>query len=84
MRIYILNQGFDYEGESLLGTYASLQEAITAAEQYRAEYPFTRSPDSLFIYESTLGVSPSLDQDNNVIWRCYGEEAGEFCNLAAA
>lgn len=83
MRIYILNQSFDYEGEGLLGTYASLQEAITAAEQYRANYPFTRNPDALFIYESILGAAPSLDQDRNIIWRCYGDEPGESCNLAA-
>lgn len=103
MRVYVLNEGISYEGEYLLGVYASLNEAVTAAEQYRSrdwgvteealelndlaeemgDTPDTRGPDSLFIYESVLGASPTFLQEENVVWRCYGVEPGEFCNLAA-
>lgn len=104
MRVYVLNEGIDYEGEYLLGVYASLTEAVSAADQYRrrdwgvteealelnalaeeiGDSPDTRGPDSLLIYESVLGASPTFLQDENVVWRCYGLEPGEFCNLAAA
>jgi len=104
MRVYVLNEGIEYEGEYLLGVYATLNEAVSAANAFRqrdwgvtdealelnalaeemGDSPDTQGPDSLLIYEQVLGAAPKFCQDGNVVWRCYGLEPGEFCNLAAA
>lgn len=37
MLVYALLGGYDYEGQSLLGVYASREDAVAALEVFRAE-----------------------------------------------
>lgn len=52
--IFVLCQVFDYEGESVLGVYPSLESAQAAAERYAAEQTY----DGLTVYEFMLGGTP--------------------------
>jgi hypothetical protein len=58
MKVYSLVGGFDYEGENLLGVFASKEDLMAFVEQGRSECrrrPETLGYDSLGFVESELG-----------------------------
>lgn len=54
MTVFVLMREYAYEGESLLGVYATMDAAVAAAETYREGYSGTI--DGLYIYASELGA----------------------------
>lgn len=60
MKVYTLMGGFDYEGESLIGVFASRDDVIKYVEQEKPKHgrrPDTLGYDSLGFVESELGQS---------------------------
>ncbi len=55
---YVLTQGFDYEGEAVLGVYSTLERAQTAASDYASQFS---ARDYLSIYELELDAAASGD-----------------------
>ena len=60
MMIYVLNRRHDYEGESTVGVFASLAEAVKAVKAANAA---THQGDGLYIYAAKVG---SLDEPKQV------------------
>ena len=59
MQVYVLVLLIEYEGEYVLGAYASSAEAQAAADVYAAEYS---TVDGLAVYEQTLGAPAAFGQ----------------------
>ena len=58
MKVYTLMGGFDYEGETLLGVFASKEDLMKFIEQEKSKYrirPETLDYDTLGYVESELG-----------------------------
>ena len=55
MQVFVLCQVFDYEGEYLLGVYASREEAVAAARVYRQHI------DGFALYRREIGAAAVLD-----------------------
>ena len=58
MKVYSLMGGYDYEGESLLGVFASKEDLLQFVESERSKHdrrPETLGYDSLGYVESELG-----------------------------
>ena len=55
MQVYVLCQVIDYEGEYLLGVYASREDAMTAAVRYQATQQ-GGSIDGLALYTREVGA----------------------------
>lgn len=54
MTVFVLCQEWQYEGEAVLGVYASLEDAQTAARAYDT------GPDFLQVYEVQVGATAQL------------------------
>lgn len=52
--VFVLTQVYDYEGESVLGVYSSLEAAQAAAAAYAAE----QTVDGLSVYEFPVDGAP--------------------------
>jgi hypothetical protein len=65
--IYVLTQGWDYEGEAILGVYSTLERAQTAASNFMTEF----SPgDLVSIYEVEQDVPVTFgDLLRNPVWQ---------------
>ena len=61
MTVYVLTQEWEYEGEALLGVYASLEEARAAAQAYDSQ-----GSDCLLIYERQVGA-PAVLTDGDFV-----------------
>lgn len=61
MSIFVLTIGWDYEGEALLGVYASLEDARAAAQAFDPA-----GADCLTIYERQLGA-PAVMADGDFV-----------------
>lgn len=61
--MFVLCCNWDYEGEGVLGVYASLEQAIAAAGQ-------TEWGDGQLIYQVEVGAAPELNRDP--VW--YSED----------
>lgn len=59
--MYVLCEIFDYEGEAVLGLYASEQDARAAAMDYQSSRNY--SVDGLCIYELEVGAAARLRAD---------------------
>jgi hypothetical protein len=60
MKVYSLVGGFDYEGENLLGVFASKEDLLQFVEQEKSKQnrrPDTLGYDTLGYVESELGQS---------------------------
>ena len=69
MKVYSLVGGYDYEGENLLGVFASKQDLLNFVESKRSEClrrPETLGYDSLGFVESELGQP--IDYYGEVEW----------------
>lgn len=69
MKVYTLVGGFDYEGESLLGVFASREDLLKYVEQEKPKHgrrPDTLGYDSLGCVESELGQP--IDYYGEVEW----------------
>ena len=61
--MFVLCECFDYEGEAVIGLYASREDAVAAAEAYQASRTDSQgrvSIDELAIYELEVGAAASL------------------------
>ena len=61
--MFVLCAEWSYEGEGVLGVYASLEDAIAAAGQ-------TEWGDCRLIYEVEVGAAPELNRE--LVW--YSDE----------
>lgn len=69
MKVYTLMGGFDYEGENLLGVFASKEDVLKYVEQEKPKHqrrPETLGYDTLGFVESELGQS--IDFCGQVEW----------------
>ena len=69
MKVYTLMGGWDYEGDNLLGVFASRNELLQFVEQEKAKHnrrPETLGYDTLGYVESELGQP--IDFDAQVEW----------------
>lgn len=60
MEVFVLCQVIDYEGEYLLGVYASREDAMTAAVRYQATQQGGLI-DGLALYTREVGAPAVLD-----------------------
>lgn len=58
MRVYVLTSVIDYEGETVLGAFSSLDTATERAQAYAAEYAVG---DGLAVYEIELDSELTVD-----------------------
>lgn len=58
MQVYVLTQGFDYEGEVVLGVYSDQERAQAAASDYVST---DCGGDTLSIYEIVLDEAVRFD-----------------------
>jgi len=70
--MYVLLQGWNYEGEGLLGAYATLEAAIEAAEAHRAAEEARLGRPSmhghLSVYEVEVGAPAVFSFDRAPAW----------------
>jgi len=71
MVVYVLCEGYDYEGEEVRGVYASLEEAQAAAAAYRRDRYIG---DYLMVYASEVGAA-AVDVDS--VWYQRHDEVVE-------
>ncbi len=60
MEVFVLMGEMDYEGDYLLGVYASEQEAVDALGVYMRDRP---SPDRYYVSRRVLGAPAEYDID---------------------
>ena len=61
--MFVLCECFDYEGEAVIGLYASEEDAIAAADRYRESRTDSQgrvSIDELAIYQLEVGAAAEL------------------------
>ena len=60
MEVFVLMGAMDYEGDYLLGVYASEQEAVDALGVYLRDATF---PDRYYVDRRVLGAPAEYDSD---------------------